>query len=339
MHYCLQNTGSPSRIPVPKRLLSNPKHSALSRPQACEYTPSPKTEKKVYDFTTQQHSSSIPQSRCQLKHRTKLSGQATVFEEPSSSSNCGMQTHDSGSLHKHSPQTRKRVSTIGLQSRIPLLNHPLSDPQHSRSSSPSKLHACAYTPSPNTEKKIYDFTTQQRSSAIPHSHFQLKHRTMLSRQTTVVEDRSSTPKWRMHTCSLPSSSSLHKDSSQTPKRANMLAAMRSNDSLQGRNNPLTICGSTISNRPISDIVEKFQELSSCAELNWCSLARSLFLTLEEIDQISKCFGEEEGCYQMLCYWNIRFYERANYSTLARALVNSNQEDIIANYPHIFRDNV
>ena len=266
--------------------------------------------------------------------------QTAVHEKPTSTPTRGRgrQTHSLCNSGKHSSQTLKRANLIGSPSRIPgpLLKRPLSDPQNGRISSPSEPQASAYTPSPKTEKKIYDF---RRSSYVPDLECQPEHSTKLYRQTAIVEETSFTPKWRMHTRSLPNSSSLHKDSSRTPKRANTLGAMRSDDGLQEPNDPLTICGSTILSKPISDIEDRFRELSSCkdSELNWRRLARSLFLTPAEMDRI-ECFREEERCYQMLCYWKIRFNEQeTTYSTLARALVHSNQESIIKKYPQVFNE--
>ena len=321
-------TGLPSRIPVPKRYLSDCRYNRSSSPfipRACAYTPNPRTRKKVYANTTEQHSTSRHHSYIQVKHATTFSGQAVVSEEPSSTPKRGMQTHNSGSLDKHSRPASKRVNMIGQPSRIPRLNRPLSDPQQSMNNSPSKPQSSisTYTPSPKTEKRMYDFTTQR---SIPHSHCRPVHSTKLSRQTAIiVKEQSCTPKLKKHAHSLPGSSTLPKHSSQTPQRANTIDAMSSTDGLEVPDNPLTIYGSTIQNKPISDIEKKFRVLSN-SKLNWCSLAWALRLT-DEIDKL-KCFQEEERCYQMLCYWKIKFHEQATYSKLARALVYTSQEGVI-----------
>ena len=234
--------------------------------------------------------------------------------------------------HHNRSNSQQRSSYVPhlhrLPSPFPLTIRRMSDPHHSRSSPPSKPQASVYAVGPKSEKKLYSYNTQQRKSYIPRP-------TKLSRQITVGP--SSTPKRRMHARGVPSSGSLHKHSLQSVKeRVITLGPMRSSDGLPMQKKSLTICGSTILNKPIFDFVDKFQELSSCAELNWCSLARSLFLTPDEIDLI-ECFREEERCYQMLCYWYITFHEQATYSTLARALVHSSQEDVIMECPLVFND--
>ena len=227
-------------------------------------------------------------------------------------------------MYTPSPKTEKRLY---FSTPEPQLQNGKKRPDlHRQNSYHSKVPATYQTKQQNPNG-----TPQRHGSHIPHSHSKPKPSSKPSRQAVSSAPRAQS----MYTRSPRKNNSFDTLSPQAQKQVNTVVVP---DDLRPIHTHLMICGFKIPNKSISDPGDMFQVLSSSKKLKWCSLARLLFLTKEDIKQI-KCFRKEERCYQMLCFWKIRFGEQATYSTLAQALLHSHHADILKEFIEVFNDDM